>query len=57
MKCSDCIWCTQVSANEYKVLCRCTQLTDKENWLIEPSYCKHFLKKKYCKALKEYYNL
>ena len=57
MKCSDCVWCTQVSANEYKVLCRCPQLTDKEDWLVEPSYCKHFLKKKYCKALKEYYNL
>ena len=47
MKCEKCIWCTQVSANEYKVLCSCKELTEKEGWLIEPSYCKYFLNKKY----------
>lgn len=47
MSCSKCIWCTQVSANEYKVLCTCKQLVEKESWITEPSYCKHFINKKY----------
>lgn len=47
MNCSKCIWCTQVSANEFKVLCTCKQLVEKESWIQEPSYCKHYLNKKY----------
>ena len=45
MNCKKCMYCIQVSANEYKVKCANNKIAENKNqWVDEPSHCAFYHK-------------